>query len=88
MKDFRTKIAVAAVIFGLGGLGGFAIVLEPRRPRSRSNGADPAAGAHPERRASPVTTGTSGADERADRSTRRRRRLLPRQSVLGKRGPG
>ena len=29
MKDFRTKIAVAAVVFGLGGLGGFAIASNP-----------------------------------------------------------
>jgi hypothetical protein len=29
VKDLRSKIAVAAVIFGLGGLGGFAIASNP-----------------------------------------------------------
>ena len=29
MKDFRTKIAIAAVIFGLGGLGGYAMSSNP-----------------------------------------------------------
>ena len=29
MKDFRTKLAIGAVIFGLGGLGGYAMASNP-----------------------------------------------------------
>ena len=29
MKDFRTKLAIGAVVFGLGGLGGYAMASNP-----------------------------------------------------------
>lgn len=57
MKDFRTKIAIAAVIFGLGGLGGFAMSSNPAGQQPIT--VAPAA-AHTQG-GSPVTTGTSGA---------------------------
>jgi hypothetical protein len=58
MKDLRTKIAVVAVIFGLGGLGGYAMASNPA-------GHGPVTGAHAgsqaRQAAARVTTGTSGA---------------------------
>ena len=57
MKDVRTKIAIAAVIFGLGGLGGYAIASNPAQQGA------PAAviAAHTSGGVPQVSTGTSGA---------------------------
>ena len=58
MKDFRTKIALAAVIFGLGGLGGFAIASNPAQQQvpAAAIAAHTSAGGVPQ-----ISTGTSGA---------------------------
>jgi hypothetical protein len=57
VKDLRTKIAIAAVIFGLGGLGGFAMSSNPagQQPITVAPAAVHTQGG------SPVTTGASGA---------------------------
>ncbi len=58
MKTFRSKLAIAAVIFGLGGLGGFAMASNPagqtQVPSAAIASQTGQAGAH-------VSTGTSGA---------------------------
>ena len=57
MKDFRSKIAIAAVIFGLGGLGGFAIASNPaQQVPSAAIAAHTSGGGVPQ-----ISTGTSGA---------------------------
>ncbi len=81
MKDFRTKIAVAAVIFGLGGLGGFAMSSNPAGQKPIT--VAPAA-AHT-RGASPVTTGASGATSSPLVNTPATQ-TLPRTTGLGKGG--
>jgi hypothetical protein len=58
VKDFRTKIAVAAVVFGLGGLGGFAIA---SNPAGHGQAAGTAATSQVTQAAASVATGTSGA---------------------------
>ena len=58
MKDFRTKLAITAVIFGLGGLGGYAIASNPAQGGhvpSAKIASQSGAGA------SRISTGTSGA---------------------------
>ena len=58
MKDIRTKIAIAAVVFGLGGLGGFAIASNPANQHQLPGAAITSqAGPGTPR----VTTGASGA---------------------------
>ena len=59
MKDLRTKIAIAAVIFGLGGLGGFAIASNPAQQQAPS--AAIAAHATATGGTPQISTGTSGA---------------------------
>ena len=81
MKDFRSKIAVAAVIFGLGGLGGFAIASNPR------HGAASAATIAAQTTQSAqtglrISTGTSGAVSAPVVNTAGTQ-LLPRQAVPG-----
>lgn len=56
MKDLRTKLALAAVIFGLGGLGGFAIASNPAQQVPSA-----AIAAHTGGGAPQISTGTSGA---------------------------
>ena len=58
VKDFRTKVAIAAVIFGLGGLGGFAIASNPAH---RGHVPDAKIAAQTNQSGQRVTTGTSGA---------------------------
>jgi hypothetical protein len=58
MKDVRTKLAIAAVIFGLGGLGGYAIASNPAKAGhvpSAKIASQSGAGT------SRISTGTSGA---------------------------
>ncbi|HSD25273.1 MAG TPA: hypothetical protein VLB79_13210 [Solirubrobacterales bacterium] len=81
MKDFRSKIAVAAVIFGLGGLGGYAIASNP------GHGAAPAARIAAQTGQTPqpgqrISTGTSGAVSAPVLNTAGTQ-LLPRQAVPG-----
>ena len=81
MKDFRSKIAVATVIFGLGGLGGFAIASNP------GHGATPAAKiaagtTQSAQTGQRISTGTSGAVSAPVVNTTGRQ-LLPRQGVPG-----
>lgn len=58
MQDPRTKLAIAAVIFGLGGLGGYAIASNPAQtghvPSARIASQSGSG-------ASRISTGTSGA---------------------------
>jgi hypothetical protein len=58
VKDVRTKIAIAAVIFGLGGLGGYAIASNPAQQGAPAAviAAHTTSGGVPQ-----VSTGTSGA---------------------------
>jgi hypothetical protein len=58
VKDLRTKIAVGAVVFGLGGLGGFAIA---SNPAGHGQATGTPATARTTQAAARVTTGTSGA---------------------------
>jgi hypothetical protein len=80
VKDYRSKIAVGAVIFGLGGLGGFAIASNP------GHGAAPAkiaAGTTQSAQTGQrVSTGTSGAVSAPVVNTAGTQ-LLPRQAVPG-----
>ncbi len=81
MKDFRSKIAVGAVIFGLGGLGGFAIASNP------GQGAAPAAKiaagtTQSAQTGQRISTGTSGAMSAPVLNTAGTQ-LLPRQAVPG-----
>jgi hypothetical protein len=57
VKDLRTKLAIAAVIFGLGGLGGFAIASNPAKQQVPSA----AISAHTTNGTPQIQTGTSGA---------------------------
>jgi hypothetical protein len=58
VKDSRTKLAIAAVIFGLGGLGGFAIASNPaQHGQAPSAKIASASGSGTSR----VSTATSGA---------------------------
>jgi hypothetical protein len=59
VKDLRTKLAIAAVIFGLGGLGGFAIASNPAQqqvPSAAISAHTTSASGTPQ-----IQTGTSGA---------------------------
>ena len=60
MKDFRSRIAIAAVVFGLGGLGGFAMGSNPAGSTQVSSAA---IAAHTSQGAPRVSTGASGAGE-------------------------
>lgn len=84
MKDFRTKIAIAAVIFGLGGLGGFAMSSNPAGQRPVTV-APAAAHTQGSPGSSPVTTGTSGATS-SPLINAPATQTLPRTAGLGKGG--
>jgi hypothetical protein len=58
VRTFRTKLAIAAVIFGLGGLGGYAMA---SNPAASSSVAGARAGSQAGQPAAHVTTGSSGA---------------------------
>ena len=58
MKDLRSRIAIAAVIFGLGGLGGFAMGSNPAGQQQVPARGDRLA---PSQSGPRVSTGTSGA---------------------------
>ena len=58
MKDLRSRIAIAAVIFGLGGLGGFAM---GSNPASHQQVPGAAIASHTSQSGPRVSTGTSGA---------------------------
>ena len=58
MKDIRTKLAVAAVIFGLGGLGGYAMA---SNPAGQARVQSAAIASHTGQGGKVVTTRTSGA---------------------------
>lgn len=60
MKDFRTKLAVTAVVFGLGGLGGYAMSSNPAG-QTPINVAPTAAHIQGASGTPQVTTGASGA---------------------------
>jgi hypothetical protein len=79
VKDPRTKIAIAAVIFGLGGLGGYAIASNPAQ-----HGQLPAAKvASQSGSGTPrVSTGTSGAVS-APALSSPASQTLPRTTLLG-----
>ena len=79
MKDFRSKLAVAAVIFGLGGLGGFAIASNPAQ-----QGQVPAAkiASHSGSANPRISTGASGAVSAPPISSPASQ-ALPRQVLLG-----
>jgi hypothetical protein len=81
VKDFRSRIAVAAVIFGLGGLGGYAIASNP------GHGAAPVAriGAQTAQSGQRISTATSGAVSAPVLNTAGTQ-LLPRQAVPGEAG--
>ena len=59
MKDLRSRIAIAAVIFGLGGLGGFAMGSNPAGHQQVPGAAVTAS--HTSQSGPRVSTGTSGA---------------------------
>jgi hypothetical protein len=81
VKDFRSKIAVAAVIFGLGGLGGFAIASNPGHGAASAAtiAAQTTQSAQTGQR---ISTGTSGAVSAPVVNTAGTQ-LLPRQAVPG-----
>ena len=78
MKDLRSKLAVAAVIFGLGGLGGFAIASNPAHHGQVPNAK---VAAQTNQSGQRVTTGTSGAVS-APTLNAPTSQALPRQSLI------
>jgi hypothetical protein len=58
VRDLRSRIAIAAVIFGLGGLGGFAMGSNPAGQQQVSSAAT---AAHTSQSTPRVSTGASGA---------------------------
>ncbi len=84
MKDFRTKLAVAAVVFGLGGLGGYAMSSNPAGQDADHGGSD--RGPHPGRAGLPqVTTGASGATS-SQAINVPASQVLPRSTKVGQGG--
>jgi hypothetical protein len=84
VKDFRTKLAVAAVVFGLGGLGGYAMSSNPagQTPITVAPTAAHTQGAP----GSPqVTTGASGATS-ASTINVPASQALPRRTMVGQGG--
>ena len=84
MKDFRSKLAVAAVIFGLGGLGGFAIASNPGHTERF-----PAAKIAAQTNQSGQPALIDGHERRRERPRPQRAGLAgccPRQAVPGRRG--
>jgi hypothetical protein len=82
VKDFRSKLAVAAVIFGLGGLGGYAIATNP----VHTGGVPAAKIASQSGSGVPrVSTGTSGAVSTPGVNSPASQALpqLPRQTLIG-----
>jgi hypothetical protein len=82
VKDLRTKLAVAAVVFGLGGLGGYAMA---SNPASHGQVAGAPATPHAAQAAARVTTGTSGATN-GPVTTAPVSQVLPRSSRGGGEG--
>ncbi len=84
MKDFRTKLAVAAVVFGLGGLGGYAMASNPagQGPVTVAPAAAHTQGAQGAPR---VTTGASGATS-APVINAPASQALPRSTKVGQGG--
>ncbi len=84
MKDFRTKLAVAAVVFGLGGLGGYAMASNPAGQVPVT--VAPAAAHTQGGQSSPqVTTGASGATS-AQAVNVPASQVLPRSTKVGQGG--
>ena len=81
MKDFRTKLAVAAVVFGLGGLGGFAMSSNPAGQRPITV-APTAAHTQAASGTAQVTTGASGATS-AQAINVPASQALPRRTQVG-----
>lgn len=79
MKTFRSKLAIAAVIFGLGGLGGFAMASNPagqtQVPSAAIASQTGQAGTH-------VSTGTSGATSTLGINAPASQ-VLPRSTTIG-----
>jgi hypothetical protein len=79
VKDIRTKIAVVAVVFGLGGLGGYAMASNPAAGQAPLKGAPVAS--HAGQAALRVTTGASGAAN-AQAINAPASQTLPRRSAI------
>ncbi len=84
MKDFRTKLAVAAVVFGLGGLGGYAMASNPAG-HGPITVAPTAAHTQGSPGSTPVTTGASGATS-AQAINTPASQALPRSTRVGQGG--
>ena len=83
MKDLRTKLAIAAVIFGLGGLGGYAMASNPAQG-GHVPSAKIASQSGPG--ASRISTGTSGAVS-APALNSSAAQALPSGVLIGGEGP-
>jgi hypothetical protein len=80
MKDLRSRIAIAAVIFGLGGLGGFAMA---SNPASHQQVPSAAIASHTGQSVPRVSTGTSGAVSAPAINAPASQALAPRNAVSG-----
>ncbi len=84
MKNFRTKLAVAAVVFGLGGLGGYAMASNPAG-QGPVTVAPTAAHTQGSPGSTSVTTGASGATS-AQAINVPASQVLPRSTKAGQGG--